>query len=46
MKNYKFWENRVIFKDNLLEKYHSMIDAVYYRSNKGGGHWENLKNNS
>ena len=28
---------------DLLEKYHSMIDAVYYRSNKGGGHWENLK---
>ena len=28
---------------NLLEKYHSVIDAVYYRSNKGGGHWENLK---
>ena len=29
---------------DLLEKYRSMIDAVYYRSNKGGGHWENLKN--
>ena len=30
---------------DLLEKYHNKIDAVYYRSNKGGGHWENLKNN-
>ena len=32
------WDN-----GDLLEKYHSLIDAVYYRSNKGGGHWENLK---
>ena len=30
-------------KGSLLEKYHGNIDAVYYRSNKGGGHWENLK---
>ncbi len=29
---------------NLLEKYKDKIDAIYYRSNKGGGHWENLKN--
>lgn len=29
---------------DLLEKYHDKINAVYYRSNKGGGHWENLKN--
>lgn len=28
---------------DLLEKYHSQIDAVYYRSNQGGGHWDNLK---
>lgn len=28
---------------DLFEKYRGMIDAVYYRSNKGGGHWENLK---
>ena len=28
---------------NLLEKYNN-IDAVYHRSNKGGGYWENLKN--
>jgi len=27
---------------NLLEN-HKEINAVYYRSNKGGGHWENLK---
>ncbi len=32
------WDN-----GNLLEKY-ANIHAVYYRSNKGGGHWENLKN--
>ena len=31
-------------KGDLLEKYHNKIDAVYYRSNKGGGHWENLRN--
>ena len=28
---------------NLLDKY-NYIDAVYYRSNKGGGHWENINN--
>lgn len=33
------WDN-----GDLLEKYHSDIYAVYYRSNKGGGHWDNLKN--
>ena len=33
------WDN-----GDLLEKYHSDIWAVYYRSNKGGGHWDNLKN--
>ena len=27
----------------LLDKY-KKIDAVYYRSNKGGGHWENINN--
>ena len=32
------WDN-----GDLLEKYKSIINAVYYRSNKGGGHWENLK---
>lgn len=32
------WDN-----GNLLEKYKGKIDAIYYRSNKGGGHWENLK---
>lgn len=32
------WDN-----GNLLEKYKGKIDAVYYRSNKGGGHWENLR---
>ncbi len=33
------WDN-----GDLLEKYKGKIDAVYHRSNKGGGHWENLKN--
>ncbi len=32
------WDN-----GDLLEKYHDKINAVYYRSNKGGGHWEDLK---
>lgn len=32
------WDN-----GNLLEKYHGKINAVYHRSNKGGGNWENLK---
>ena len=32
------WDN-----GNLLEKYKEKINAVYHRSNKGGGHWENLK---
>lgn len=30
-------------RGNLLEKYHGKIDAVYHRSKKGGGSWENLK---
>ena len=29
-------------RGDLLEKYRSIIDAVYYRSSQGGGHWENL----
>ena len=33
------WDN-----GNLLEKYSGKIDAVYHRSSKGGGSWENLKN--
>lgn len=45
------WNNIVLLRpdpqiiwDNgdLKEKYNN-INAVYYRSNKGGGHWENLK---
>ena len=28
---------------DLEEKYKDKIDAIYYRSNKGGGHWENKK---
>lgn len=33
------WDN-----GNLLDKYSDKIHAVYHRSNKGGGYWENLKN--
>ncbi len=33
------WDN-----GDLLTKYKPLINAVYFRSNKGGGHWENLKN--
>ena len=33
------WDN-----GNLEEKYKGKINAIYHRSNKGGGHWENLKN--
>ena len=29
---------------NLSEKYKDKIDAIYHRSNKGGGYWENIKN--
>ena len=32
------WDN-----GNLLEKYKGKIDAVYHRSSKGGGYWENLR---
>ena len=32
------WDN-----GSLEEKYKGKIDAIYHRSNKGGGSWENLK---
>lgn len=32
------WDN-----GNLKEKYQGKIDAIYHRSNKGGGYWEYLK---
>ncbi len=32
------WDN-----GDLEEKYKDKIDAVYYRSSKGGGHWENKR---
>lgn len=32
------WDN-----GDLSQKYKGKIDAIYHRSNKGGGHWENLK---
>ncbi len=28
---------------NLEEKYRGKINAIYHRSNKGGGYWENIK---
>ena len=33
------WDN-----GDLTEKYKGKIDAVYHRSNRGGGYWENIKN--
>ena len=33
------WDN-----GDLKDKYKNKIDAIYYRSNKGGGHWENIRN--
>ena len=33
------WDN-----GDLYEKYFNKIDAIYHRSNKGGGHWENVRN--
>ncbi len=35
----------VVIWDNgdLMEKYKGKIDAIYYRSDKGGGRWKNLK---
>lgn len=32
------WDN-----GNLREKYQGKIDAIYHRSSKGGGQWENLR---
>ena len=32
------WDN-----GDLSQKYKGKIDAIYHRSNKGGGQWENLK---
>ena len=32
------WDNGDLYK-----KYYNKIDAVYHRSNKGGGYWQNLK---
>lgn len=33
------WDN-----GDLKQKYSGKIDAIYHRSNKGGGYWENIKN--
>lgn len=34
---------QIIWDNGKLIKNYDNINAVYYRSNKGGGHWENLK---
>lgn len=31
-------------RGNLLDIYNGKIDAIYHRSNKGGGSWENIRN--
>ena len=49
---YERWKNIYLLRPDpqiiwnngdLEEKYKDKIDAIYYRSNKGGGHWENKK---
>ena len=49
-KDYERWGNIYLLRpdpqiiwDNgdLLKKYKGMVNAVYHRSNQGGGHWEN-----
>ncbi len=32
---------QIVWEDK--SNYNGKIDAIYYRSNKGGGHWENLR---
>ena len=34
---------QIIWNDTDLRKKYNNINAIYHRSNKGGGHWENLK---
>lgn len=34
---------QVIWDNGNLEEKYKNINAVYYRSNQGGGHWENIK---
>ena len=35
---------QIIWNNGKLENKYNNIDAIYYRSNKGGGHWENINN--
>ena len=35
---------QIIWDNRNLEKEYDVINAVYHRSNKGGGYWENKKN--
>ena len=34
---------QIIWNNGDLKEKYDNINAIYYRSNKGGGHWENLK---
>ena len=34
---------QIIWNDTDLSKRYNNINAIYHRSNKGGGHWENLR---
>ena len=34
---------QIIWNDTDLSRKHNNINAIYHRSNKGGGHWENLR---
>ena len=35
---------QIIWDDRNLEEEYKNINAIYHRSNKGGGYWENIKN--
>jgi len=35
---------QIIWNNGDLKDKYKNIDAIYYRSNKGGGHWENINN--
>ena len=35
---------QIIWNNADLSKKYNNINAIYHRSNKGGGHWENLRN--
>ena len=43
-KNVTIGQRLLVLRALELTKKYNNIDAVYHRSNKGGGYWENLKN--